>query len=88
MDDWRKADLGPREAAICAFAEELTLRPHAAEPGHLDLLRAQGLDDADILDLVQVVGYFNYINRVAAALGVPPEPEWSGDELSRGVPGE
>ncbi len=42
----------------------------------LDALRAVGLADADILDLVQVVGYFNYINRVADALGVPPEPDW------------
>lgn len=40
-------------------------------------LRAVGLSDRDILDLVQVVSYFNYINRVADGLGVPNEPEWT-----------
>lgn len=39
----------------------------------LEPLRAEGLSDGDILDLVQVIGYFNYINRVADALGVPEE---------------
>lgn len=36
-------------------------------------LRREGLSDVDILDLVQIVSYFNYINRVADALGVPEE---------------
>ena len=38
-------------------------------------LREAGLTDADILDAVQVIAYFNYINRVADALGVDPEPD-------------
>lgn len=42
----------------------------------LDALRAEGLSDADLLDAVEVVAYFNYINRIAQALGVDPEPEW------------
>ena len=41
-----------------------------------ELLRQVGLKDVDILDLVQVVAYFNYINRIADALNVPMEPEW------------
>lgn len=36
-------------------------------------LRTAGFSDEAILDAVQVVGYFNYINRVADALGVEPE---------------
>jgi len=43
-------------------------------PEDLDPPRAEGLGDAGLLDLVQVVSYFNYINRVADALGVDPEP--------------
>ena len=39
----------------------------------LEPLKAVGLSDGDILDLVQIVSYFNYINRVADALGVPEE---------------
>jgi alkylhydroperoxidase family enzyme len=38
-------------------------------------LRRRGLSDRDILDAVQVIAYFNYINRVADALGIDPEPE-------------
>ena len=38
-------------------------------------LRKQGLSDRDILDAVEVVAYFNYINRIADALGIDPEPE-------------
>jgi len=44
-------------------------------PADLDKLRATGLSDRGILDAVQVISYFNYINRVADGLGVDPEPE-------------
>ena len=36
-------------------------------------LRAAGLDDAAIHDATQIIGFFNYINRVADALGVERE---------------
>lgn len=56
------------------FSEKLTLRP--GEMGEPDVLalRKAGLSDRDILDLVQVVSYFNYTNRRAVALGVDSEP--------------
>jgi len=41
-------------------------------------LRAVGLTDKDILDLTLVVGYFNFVNRIALGLGV----SFSADELS------
>jgi alkylhydroperoxidase family enzyme len=41
-------------------------------------LRAHGLSDAGIHDAIQVVSYFNYINRVADAVGIDDEPEWKG----------
>ena len=44
-------------------------------PEDLDRLRAQGFDDDAIHDATQVVSYFNYINRVADALGTDLEPE-------------
>ena len=40
------------------------------------MLRGVGLDDAAIHDAIQVIAYFNYINRVAEAVGTDPEPEW------------
>ena len=45
----------------------------------VDALWALGLDDAAIHDSIQVIGYFNYINRIADAVGIEDEPEW-GDE--------
>lgn len=39
-------------------------------------LRAAGLSDRDIVDLNQVVAYFNYVNRVAEGLGVELEARW------------
>jgi alkylhydroperoxidase family enzyme len=41
-----------------------------------DALRAHGLDDAAISDAIQVISYFNYINRVAEGVGTDSEPEW------------
>ena len=42
-------------------------------PADLDHLRAHGFDDRAIHDAVQVIAYFNYITRIADALGVEPE---------------
>ena len=36
-------------------------------------LRAHGFTDRAIHDAVQVIAYFNYINRVADALGIEQE---------------
>ena len=61
--------------ALLEFAQKLTLRPSEMSPGDLELLRAQGFSGTAIHDAVQVISYFNYINRVADALGVDLE-EW------------
>ncbi len=37
-------------------------------------LRAQGLDDVALHDTIQVIGYFNYINRIADASHVDLDP--------------
>ena len=42
----------------------------------MDALRAHGFEDAAIHDAIQVIAYFNYINRVAEAVGVELEPDW------------
>jgi len=76
--DFHTAPLSPRQSAICRYSEKLTLTPSAMTAGDLDELRAHGLADPDLLDLVQVVAFFNSINRVVDALGVPDEPEWKG----------
>ena len=75
----RDAVLSPREAALCDYAEKLTRTPAAMEEGDLEPLRAHGLSDAAIHDAIQVVAYFNYVNRVADAVHVDLEPEMPPD---------
>ncbi len=60
---------------MCKFAEMVTRAPAALSARHLETLRRHGLSDRDILDAVEVIAYFNYINRLADALGIDPEPE-------------
>ncbi len=46
-------------------------------PRDLDALRAEGFRDEDILDAVEIIGFFNYYARMADALGVEPESDWA-----------
>ena len=73
--DWKTAPLSGTDAKLCAYAEKLTLRPSGMTEADVGTLRAAGLDDRAIHDAIQVVGYFNYINRVADAVHVDLEPE-------------
>ena len=73
--DWRSADLSNSDRTLCEFAAKLTHRQHGMTPADLDGLREHGFDDRAIHDAVQVIAYFNYINRVADALGVDLEPD-------------
>jgi uncharacterized peroxidase-related enzyme len=80
QQDWRGADLSPVDAGLCAYAEKLTLRPAEIEETDVAALRSVGLDDPAIHHAIQVIAYFNYINRVADAIdvelepGMPPDP--------------
>ncbi|MEZ4588315.1 MAG: hypothetical protein R2909_18200 [Gemmatimonadales bacterium] len=51
----------------------MTEDPGGFAESDLAPLREAGLDDRAIHDAVQIVAYFNYINRVADGLGVDPE---------------
>lgn len=73
--DYRRARLPARSKALAKFAELVTRTPAAVRKKHVDALRKHGLSDRDILDAVEVIAFFNYINRVADALGIDPEPE-------------
>ena len=74
--NWRQAGLKEREVVMCAYAEKLTLHPAEVTEADLGPLRAVGLDDHEIVELVQVVGMFNLTNRVSSALGFVPNPEY------------
>jgi alkylhydroperoxidase family enzyme len=61
--------------ALCEYAVRLTRDPSRIGGG-ADALRAAGVTDAEIHDAIQVIAYFNYINRVAEGVGVENEPDW------------
>jgi len=77
--DYRRAGLEPRDEALCDFAVKLTHTPTAVGASDADALRVHGWDDAAIHDAIQVIAYFNYINRVAEGVGIDPEPDWHLD---------
>ena len=58
---------------MLAYAEKLTRSPATVDKADIEGLREYGLGDRDILDLNQVVAYFNYVNRVADGLGIELE---------------
>jgi uncharacterized peroxidase-related enzyme len=71
--DWRSAPLTILDKSLCEYATKLTHTPSEMTPDDLDNLRKQGLYDRAIHDATQVISYFNYINRIADALGVEQE---------------
>jgi len=71
--DWRSAPLNEMDRALCEYAEKLTQMPDAMSESDISQLRAAGLDDVAIHDATQIIGFFNYINRVADGLGVERE---------------
>ena len=73
--NWREADLSEADQALCAWAEKVTLKPRETDQADVDALRDTGLSENAISDAAQVIGFFNYINRIAESLGVNLEPE-------------
>ena len=73
--DYRTANLDPPTRVALDFAVKLTRTPDAAKASDVETLRRHGWDDRAIHDIVQVIAYFNYINRLADGLGVDLEPE-------------
>lgn len=71
--DYRTADLSAQDRALCDFAVKLTNTPGDMTQADVDALREHGFDDRAIHDAAQVIGYFNYIARIADSLGVEPE---------------
>lgn len=62
LDDRMKAGMG--------YAVQLTREPHTLNEQHISDLRKAGFSDGEILEINQVVSYFNYVNRSVLGLGV------------------
>jgi uncharacterized peroxidase-related enzyme len=76
MDDYSRGDWEPGLRLLLDYAVRLTLDTHATREADVVRLRAAGWEDEAILEAVEVIGFFNYYNRMVDALGVAPEPEW------------
>ncbi len=68
--EWRTAPMSDRERAMLAYAVEITEDATRVSPATLDGLRAHGFDDTGILQITIIASWFNYVNRIADALGV------------------
>ena len=68
--DYTKADLSNADRAMLDFAIKLTRAAYRMTPADLVQLRTNGFDDRAILQITLIAAWFNYINRVADALGV------------------
>lgn len=67
-EDFTKADLTERERRIADFAVKVTRAVNACSPADLQALREAGLDDKDILSLVEIVAYYNLSTRLFESL--------------------
>ena len=65
------------ELEMLKYAYKLTIKPGDMQQQDVQNLRDFGLDDGQILEVNQIVGYFNYVNRLLNGLGVTT----SGDTI-------
>jgi uncharacterized peroxidase-related enzyme len=70
QDDFRSAPIGEKDRVMLDYVETLTRDATRIGKEHHERLRAVGFDDKGILQVTLIASWFNYINRVADALGV------------------
>ena len=69
-EDYTKAPVTEAEREMLNYVVQLTKDATQITPEYHDRLRAVGFDDKGILQITLIASWFNYINRVADALGV------------------
>ena len=74
-------ELTPEDRAMLDYSVKLTLTPHDVTEADVSALRSSGFDETAILDLCQVVSYYNYVNRLADGLGVELEKFLGGRRI-------
>ena len=70
QDDYRTAPLSDQDRTMLEYVETITRDATQVSREDHDRLRAVGFDDKGILQITLIASWFNYINRVADALGV------------------
>jgi alkylhydroperoxidase family enzyme len=68
--DYATASITAEERLMLDYVVQLTRDATRITPEHHARLRAAGFDDVGILQITLIASWFNYINRVADALGV------------------
>jgi uncharacterized peroxidase-related enzyme len=74
--NYRAADLPPRQKAMLDFAVKLTEQPDKMQEADRAALRTAGFSDRDIWDIAAVAAFYNMSNRLAAAVEMRPNPEY------------
>lgn len=82
VEDYEHAPLEPRDRVMLDYVGVLTRDATKVTPAHHRRLREAGFDDRGILQITLIAAWFNYINRVADALGVGrgPASDWAPDQ--------
>ena len=70
QEDYTRAPLTDQERAMLDYVVQVTKDATRIGPSDHEWLRAVGFDDTAILQITLIASWFNYINRVADALGV------------------
>jgi alkylhydroperoxidase family enzyme len=68
--DFRTAPISAQDKAMLEYVVKLTRDATQCSRADHDTLRGSGFDDRGILQITLIASWFNYINRVADALGV------------------
>jgi uncharacterized peroxidase-related enzyme len=74
VEDYDHAPLSPADREMLDYVGVLTRDATRVSPDHHHRLRGAGFDDRAILQITLIASWFNYINRVADALGVGRGP--------------
>ncbi len=70
QDDYKTAPISEQDKVMLDYVMQLTRDATRISEQDHERLRAAGFDDRGILQITLIASWFNYINRVADALGV------------------
>lgn len=71
--NYREVELSARERAICEFSTKVTETPDRMHDADFDALRALGLDDEEIFEVLEIAAFFSFSNRLATPLAILPD---------------
>ena len=69
-EDYQTAPISEQDRLMLDYVVQVTKDATRISPADHERLRAVGFDDKGILQITLIASWFNYINRVADALGV------------------